>query len=172
MFMEIVILTQLMNAPSYGYQIRQKAAKTVGPYYKINNNQLYPKLRHMEEKGYITKEISVQEGKPNRHIYSITDLGIEYFYTLLKTFPAEDAADENEYLMRIGFFHILDANARADILEKRRKTLHLEYEHMNYLTELYQKEKYVPYSKDYFQFSKDSIMKELDLIDEMLKKAE
>lgn len=170
MFIEIFILSQMMNGPSYGYLIKKNTVKNIGPYYKINNNQLYPKLNAMEKANYITKRISVQEGKPNRHIYEITDLGIEYFYKLLNTFPEEYAANQMEYLTRIGLFHIMDAEVKQELLNKRKKVLNLEYEHMDYITELNQREKYVPYSEEYFKFSRNSIIAELALIEELLQK--
>ncbi len=170
MFIEISILSQLMGAPSHGYEIKKRTAERFGPYFVIRNNQLYPKLRSLEKDGFITKEIMVQDGKPNRHIYSITELGIGRFYELLGTFPEEYAADEHEYLTRVGYFDILDEEAQQDILSKRRKVLCLEYEHMEYLMELRRKEKFIPYSKEYFQFSMDSIHKELALIESLLQR--
>ena len=169
MFIEISILSRLMNAPSYGYEIRKKTAEILGPYYSINNNQLYPTLRSLEKNGFITKEIEVQEGKPNRHIYSITESGISRFYELLRTFPDEYAADENEYLLRVGYFDILDAQTKKGILAKRRNALQLEYKHMEYLTSRHGEEAFIPYSKEYFQFSMDSVVRELELIENMIR---
>ena len=168
MFIEISILSQLMSAPSYGYEIKKRITERVGPYYSINNNQLYPKLRFLEKYGFITKEVEVQDGKPSRHIYSVTELGIGHFYELLRTFPEEYAADENEYLIRIGYFDILDDETQRDILTKRRNVLRLEYKHMEYLTKLRREVKFVPYSKEYFQFSMDSVLRELTLIDSLM----
>ena len=49
---------------------------------------LYPILKRFGEMGVVTKQIELQEGKPNRNTYTITDLGIELMFELLQDFPA------------------------------------------------------------------------------------
>ena len=40
---------------------------------------IYPTLRQLENEGKIKKEVVMQEGKPNKKMYFITDEGVKNF---------------------------------------------------------------------------------------------
>jgi DNA-binding PadR family transcriptional regulator len=43
----------------------------------MNNKTLYLALKHFEEIRAVTRQVILQEGKPNRHLYELTERGIE-----------------------------------------------------------------------------------------------
>lgn len=120
MYTNILILAHLTQRPYHGYELKRQVESVGG---NLNNNQLYPKLRQFEEMGAITREVERQAGRPDRHIYRLTDRGMEALQTMLQDFPPELAGNDGEFLTRVAFFHLVDPDARRVILLTRQAAL-------------------------------------------------
>src|SRR6266540_2091694 len=119
MYGEIVILALLRQRPQHGYELKKCIELALGGTVSLNNNVLYPALKHFEQLGAVVRRVVTQEGKPNRHIYHLTDRGIELLHTYLCDFPPEQAANEAEFFTRVAFFDSLKPQDRQEILQKR-----------------------------------------------------
>ncbi|MBS1702814.1 MAG: PadR family transcriptional regulator [Armatimonadetes bacterium] len=75
---EAMVLGVLQDQPGYGYEIAKRIRELSDDLFKYGEAQLYPALRKLEENGYVTAEWVVQEGKPNRRVYSITEGGSRF----------------------------------------------------------------------------------------------
>lgn len=124
MYSEIVILAMLRQRPQHGYELKKCIEQALGGTVSLNNNVLYPALKHFEEQRAVVREVVPQEGKPNRHIYHLTERGCELLHTYLCDFPPESAANEAEFFTRVAFFDYLALEERQAILQKR--LVHLE----------------------------------------------
>jgi len=124
MYAEIVILAMLRQRPQYGYEIKKSMGKVFGGTVSLNNTVLYPTLKRFEEAGAVVRQVVQQEGKPNRHIYHLTERGIELLHASLCDFPPEQAANEAEFFTRVAFFEYLEPLEREAILKKRLDYLH------------------------------------------------
>jgi DNA-binding PadR family transcriptional regulator len=114
MVLEIFALSILRTGPVHGYELKRRVQRP--SLTALSNNSLYPMLRRFENDGLVTKSTEVQEGKPARHVYAITDAGIERLRSLLLTLPPDLATSEEEFLVRVSFFHeIPEPNQRAII---------------------------------------------------------
>ena len=114
MVLEIFALSILRAGPVHGYELKRRVQRP--SLAALSNNSLYPMLRRFEADGLVTKSTEAQEGKPSRHVYAITDAGMERLRTLLFTLPADLATSEEEFLVRVSFFHEIPvANQRAII---------------------------------------------------------
>ena len=85
----------------------------------INNKTLYLVLKRFEEMGGVTRQIIQQTGKPNRHLYALTDHGIKVLQALLRDFGPEQAGSDAEFFTRVSFFDFLEVEARMAILRQR-----------------------------------------------------
>jgi DNA-binding PadR family transcriptional regulator len=119
MYGEIVILAMLRQRPQHGYEIKKGIEQVFGGTVALNNKVLYPALKHFEEEGAVVRQVVQQEGKPNRHLYHLTERGIELLHASLCDFPPEQAANEAEFFTRVAFFEYLDPPEREAILNKR-----------------------------------------------------
>lgn len=119
MYSEIVILAMLRQQPRHGYDIKKDVERALGGAVSMNNKTLYPTLKHFEEMGAVEREIIAQEGKPNRHLYHLTERGVELLQAYLLDFPADLAANKAEFFTRVAFFELLEPQARQDILKTR-----------------------------------------------------
>jgi len=70
-----VILTVLSTHDATGYDITKKFSYNLGHFWKSFHQQVYLQLNKMVNNNLVTYRLEPQEGRPNRKIYSITDLG-------------------------------------------------------------------------------------------------
>jgi DNA-binding PadR family transcriptional regulator len=119
MYVDILILAELIAQPCHGYELKRHVEHLLGNALTINANQLYPALRRFEEMGAVTRDVEHQNGRPDRHIYHITDRGTEVLQQLLQDFSTELAYSDGEFMTRVAFFHLLDWSACLEILATR-----------------------------------------------------
>ena len=116
-YVEILILRRLRSGPAHGYELRKRVEQTTGVV--LHNNSLYPALKRFEEAGAVTKTAQPQDGRPPRLVYTLTEVGHELLHDMLADFPPEQAADEGEFLARLGQFSLIDPAERAAVLAAR-----------------------------------------------------
>jgi len=123
------ILGILTTGCRTGYQIKQMIDNSLNHFWKISYGQIYPTLKQLVEEGLATVEDSVQEGKPDKKEYFLTEKGEEELRRWLQ-FPLEDIpVNKNEVLLKL-FFGRHQANHTTmeflinyqEILQKRYET--------------------------------------------------
>lgn len=169
MYVEILILEQLRDRPRHGYEIRKTVERVLG--FGLNSNTLYPALKRFEEMGAVQREVEHQEGRPDRHVYRLTAIGQDVFEDLLREFPPEVAKDENEFQVRVAFFHLLDTAAREEILAARRAVLEGKLAHLERMADDAASVDY-PYARQVVEFNGDQVKEELDWIDRLARDVE
>lgn len=136
MYAEIVILAMLRQRPQHGYEIKKSIEQAFGGTVALNNTILYPTLKRFEEMGAVVREVVQQEGKPNRHLYHLTERGIALLHTLLCDFPSEQAANEAEFFTRVAFLEFLAPQERQEVLKKRLAYLQGGLDYLQHLQEM------------------------------------
>ena len=121
MYFDIYILSYLMEAPHYGYEIKKKLADSVGACASISNNTLYPILRKYEKMGAATRSVEQKEGGQERIVYTLTDAGRRAFVDILWNFPDSMVNSRDEFCTRLSFFPYLNKSARIRLLDLREK---------------------------------------------------
>ena len=119
MDIELMILGFLMSGPKTGYRLKAISGKLI-MFYSITLNKIYPALRKLEAGGYIQKEIVFQTGKPNKHLYSLTQPGKEYFFEKLQE-PPPPIDVGNPFFVKSFFFRFLD---EAQVVAEFEKEIH------------------------------------------------
>jgi len=119
MYSEILILAMLGQGPRHGYEIKKDIDRALGGVVVLNNKTLYLALKRFEEMGAVTRQVIPQEGKPNRHLYELTERGIELLHASLRDFPAGLASNDAEFFTRVAFFDVLEGPEREAILTTR-----------------------------------------------------
>ena len=86
-------------------------------FYNASFGTIYPTLSKMEKEGLITKESVIQEGRPNKNVYSITEEGqlqfLKYMYS-----PVEDNEFKSDAMTRLFFGEFVEADFMVDVLEE------------------------------------------------------
>jgi PadR family transcriptional regulator AphA len=73
--LEVGLLGLLSIRPMYGYEIGHHFDRALSPFWTVPRTQIYPKLRELEVRGMVTSDHVMQEAKPNRRVYAISDEG-------------------------------------------------------------------------------------------------
>lgn len=73
--LDALILSLLTRGEMHGYEISKLIRELSNDALKYGEAQLYPALRRLEEAGLVTARWELQEGKPSRRLYTITDKG-------------------------------------------------------------------------------------------------
>ena len=120
-WVEIALLSNLAGRPAHGYELRQRVEQGLG--ISLSNNSLYPTLRRFTEAGAVTRTPQAQQGRPTRHVYEITEVGVEMLHDMLAELPAELAADQTEFSVRLAQFDRLTIAERLAVLDARTRAL-------------------------------------------------
>lgn len=123
MDIDILILAQLMQGPKHGYEIKKNILVVLNSQRMINNNSLYPKLKRFEERKMVSKTMEEQERRPNRHVYAITETGRRFFLDTIHHFSSDLIEADEEWNLRLAYYHFLDKPTRMRLLVFRRQAL-------------------------------------------------
>lgn len=111
------ILGLLHIHPMTGYQLKQAFDSSLGFFSGASFGSIYPILSKCRKKGLVKMEVEVQDGKPNRKIYSLTPEGRESFMNGLSE-ELTISPYRNEFLTRLFFFRFLEHEDRQRIIEE------------------------------------------------------
>jgi len=170
MYVEILVLSQLMHGSKHGYEIKKNINNYISDTFKINNNVLYPMFRKYVKEKLVIKEIQYQTDKPNKFVYTITEKGKEHFITMLKDFQNNISQNLEEFLVRVSFFkHITN--------EDKQKILNVRELYLQNAAEYFKRENNVsanidglPCKEDFIDCEMKKIEIELDMIDRLKRK--
>lgn len=70
----VLILHLIKAQPDHGYGLMQRIADVCGDLVAVNTNKIYPLLRRLEERGFVTASWD-HPTKRSRRVYAITDAG-------------------------------------------------------------------------------------------------
>ena len=170
MYVEIVILALLLGTPRHGYEIKQMVDRVLGSIH-LNNNQLYPALKRFEELGAITRAVVNQAGKPPRHVYHLTDRGLEILQQMLRDFPPEQAENDSEFKTRVSFFALLEPHERLQILDAREAVLQQRQRHLDVMEAEVGSEPDMRFSRQILLFTRSANQHEIDWIAQLRQEA-
>ncbi|ACQ82438.1 transcriptional regulator, PadR-like family [Beutenbergia cavernae DSM 12333] len=122
--LELAILGRLADGPLHGYELRKRLGVVLGAFRTLSFGSLYPRLRALEEKGWIRPVDTAAlphalAGRRSRVVYELTADGKERLAGALSR--AEPASwDDETFDVRFSMFGETDPETRLRILEGRR----------------------------------------------------
>ncbi len=97
------VLGLMAEKPVSGYDIKKAVEESLGNFWSESYGQIYPVIKQLTEEGFVIREaVETREGKPSRHVYTITDRGREKLRTWLLE-PAEPHRERVEILLKLFF---------------------------------------------------------------------
>ncbi|HYB01047.1 MAG TPA: PadR family transcriptional regulator [Ktedonobacteraceae bacterium] len=96
------LLGILSMCPGSGYDIKKFMEQSTSNFWSESYGQIYPILKQLVEEGLATSHTEKQEGKPERYVYTLTDMGLEELRQWL-TEPIEQMVERNELLLKLFF---------------------------------------------------------------------
>lgn len=123
--LDLAVLGLLHDTPLHGYELRKRLASVLGPFRALSYGTLYPCLKHLSERDWITESSAadgVASGRRARIVYELTATGKERFETLVDECGPTSWEDES-FGVRFAFFARTPTDVRLRILEGRRSRL-------------------------------------------------
>ena len=69
------ILGVLGFCPMSGYDVKKLIERSIAHFWNESYGQIYPILNRLAAEGFAERRREKQRGKPDRHVYSLTDKG-------------------------------------------------------------------------------------------------
>lgn len=120
MSLRYALLGTLSIKPMSGYDIKKAWERSVGLAWNANYSQIYSQLHGLEKEGKVHRQDIVQEGKPNKRLYSLTDAGLADLKAWLRE-PIDMAYLKDEFMLKFFFADHLDKETlRKHLLDALR----------------------------------------------------
>jgi len=128
------ILGILSLGPMSGYDIKKMFQKSVAKFWNESYGQIYPILNRLVAQGLATRSVEKQEGRPNRHVYALTDKGREELQRWLIA-PVEPQIGRIEIALKLFFGQQVSVLDNIRQVEHFREIQHRELEELKALEE-------------------------------------
>jgi len=115
-----VLLGLIDWEPMSGYDIKKIVEENIRDFWHESFGNIYPTLQKLLDERLAEKRVERQEGKPDRHVYSITAKGQEVLLSWLER-PSEERRSRDVFLAQFIFGHHLPAEANIDRVKRYRK---------------------------------------------------
>jgi len=103
MSLQYGLLGLLMYQDSTGYELTKAFEASLNNFWHAQSSQIYRELSRMEEKGWLTSQSVIQEKRPNKRVYAITDKGRNEVQKWLDTGKVEFDNAHEPLLVRVFF---------------------------------------------------------------------
>ncbi|HZH29729.1 MAG TPA: PadR family transcriptional regulator [Pyrinomonadaceae bacterium] len=96
------VLGMLSIAPMSGYDIKKRVEESISNFWTESYGQIYPILKSLVAEKLVTKTVERGAGKPDRHVYALTDQGREELQRWLAE-GVTPKVERNELLLKLFF---------------------------------------------------------------------
>jgi DNA-binding PadR family transcriptional regulator len=69
------ILVSLCEQSGSGYELTRRFDRSIGYFWSATHQQIYRTLRTMEADGWVSATVVVQQGRPDKKVYTVSDAG-------------------------------------------------------------------------------------------------
>ena len=115
---DLIVLGILFEGPQHGYALKKRTGLIFG-HADMHNNLIYPLLRRFVAQAWVTRRTTAGHRGQTRQVYSLTLLGRNALIERLRKFGESEASSAQAFRLRVGFFGLLDPEAREQIIAKR-----------------------------------------------------
>lgn len=106
-----MLLGFLMKGSMTGYELKKRFSISFSFFSGVSYGSIYPALKKLEQEGLVSLKVEIQDGAPNRKVYTITQSGKKSFMQALAA-PYTIEKPRNAFLARLFFFSCLAPEER------------------------------------------------------------
>lgn len=114
------ILGMLSIAPMSGYDIKKRIEESISNFWTESYGQIYPMLKSVVAEKLVTKTVEKGSGKPDRHVYSLTELGRKELQRWLSE-GVTPKVERNELLLKLFFGEEVTFDTNIHHIEQYRE---------------------------------------------------
>lgn len=119
------VLGMLSICPMSGYDIKKRVGESISNFWSESYGQIYPILKRLVDEESVTKTVERQSGKPDRHVYALTERGRKELHRWLAE-GVVPKIERNEFLLKLFFGEEVAVPTNIKHVEKYRELqLHL-----------------------------------------------
>ena len=122
-----ILLGMLRKQPKSGYDLNKELKFVVHYFWETDLSRIYRTLRDLQDKGWVGFQTIVQDGSPNKKVYSITDEGRQELRRWLAE-PGKSSQEttRNPFLAQLHFSDAIPPDVQQRVMVERLKTLQEE----------------------------------------------
>jgi len=115
------MLGLLVSGPQHGYELKSAYEAELSPSAQLNFGQVYTTLDRLAETGLVSSQVVVQEGRPDKTVYALTDKGKQELLEWLHT-PSKHELDlRNETFLKLLLARRLPEGKPLEVLARERR---------------------------------------------------
>jgi DNA-binding PadR family transcriptional regulator len=112
------VLASLLEGEASGYQLAKRFDVAVANFWYAQPQQLYAELTRLEEAGFVAGRRVLQEKRPNKRVYRITDAGRAELERFVEA-PAKPTTMKDDLLVKVAASDAADLDAAIAAIEER-----------------------------------------------------
>lgn len=93
-----------------GYDLERIISESTTHFWHATLTQVYTVLKRLEQDSHVTSHVEPQEGRPDRRVYEITQVGTEAFVQWLSKPQTEVDAMKAPFILKAFFMGLLDVD--------------------------------------------------------------
>jgi len=119
---EYALLGLLTQGPASGYDLRRESEAQLGHFWSESYASIYPMLKRLHTKGWVSRSHVEQDDKPDKQIYTITDAGSKAFAKWIDE-PISPLPPRNLTLLKLYFGAMSNRRSLRKNIEDYRNRL-------------------------------------------------
>lgn len=120
---EYAILGVLMTGPKHGYELHGYICSKMNQFWHLSMSQAYALLKRMENSGLVASKEELQENRPTKKIFTITQKGTRRFLQWVSS-PVEHVRDLRiEFMAKLFFVIELQLKEGLSLFDKQIEVL-------------------------------------------------
>lgn len=127
------ILALLSVVPMSGYDLWRAAARTIAHISPISKAHVYSELPRLEEAGLVEATEVIQQGRPDKQVYRLTDSGAKRLDDWLRSSELSPTRVRSPFLLRLAMSHRLPPEIVAEQLSEYERDAEAELAHLREL---------------------------------------
>lgn len=113
------VMAALLEGEASGYDLAKGFESSVANFWMATAQQIYRELERMESEGLVAARFVLQERRPNKRLYSLTEAGYAAVHAYTAEPPAKPSAIRDELLVKVQSVDVGDLMAvRASIARR------------------------------------------------------
>ncbi len=118
------ILVSLAERAASGYDLTRRFDKSIGFFWRATHQQIYRVLARMQSEGLVDGTVEPGEGRPDRRVYHLTDLGRSRLRDWTRE-PTDREQVRSEFAVKVRAIPFGDRDAVIDDI-RRQRALHAQ----------------------------------------------
>jgi len=117
------LLGILATGPLYGYQIKKICDVHFSYFRPMYFSSIYPNLKKLKERGMLTQKVDLQDNRPDRKIYTVTEKGLREFHKWLHQRTLRPPIIHDEFSLKFLFSHELEAHEILELIDREMELI-------------------------------------------------